>query len=292
MNSTFNIVGLGELLWDLLPTGEKMLGGTTANFAYIAGQLGNNAAIVSRIGNDANGFEVPLWLKSKGIVTDYIQTDRKYPTGIVIVSFENGQPVYKVVEQVAWDYLEMNDNLRDLALSCDAVCFGTLGQRSVVSRDTIQKFVKLTRSNCLRVFDVNLRQEYYSKEVLINSLNLADVIKLNHEELPIIAEMLEINGDNAIESAKGLLLKFDLKLICVTRGANGSLLITDEKISENAGLKITVKDTIGAGDAFTAGMTHGLLRSWNLEKINEFANKVGAFVASKTGAMPDFADFK
>jgi fructokinase len=284
----FKIVGLGEILWDLLPSGKKMLGGTTANFAYIAEQLGNNGIIVSRIGNDEIGLEVPRWLKPKGIVTDYIQTDQKYPTGTVIVSFENGQPIYEVVKPVAWDFLEMNDNLQDLALSCDAVCFGTLGQRAEVSRETIQKFIKLTKSNCLRVFDVNLRQEYYSKEVLSESLNLVDVVKLNHEELPIVAELSEIKGDSVIETAKNLRQKFNLKLLCVTRGSNGSLLITENGFDENSGVKIKVADTIGAGDAFTAALTHGFLRGWNLDKINEFANKVGAFVASQTGAMPDF----
>ena len=287
----FKIVGIGEILWDCLPDGKKMLGGTTANFAYIAGQLGNSGTIVSRIGTDENGLAVPLWLNSKGIVTDYIQTDQKYPTGIVIVSFKNEQPVYDVVEPVAWDFLEMNDNLRDLALSCDAVCFGTLGQRSGVSKDTIQKFAGLTNPNCLRIFDVNLRQNYFSAEILRESFSLANVAKLNHEELPIIAELLQIKQDNQIDLAKKLREKFGLKLVCVTRGANGSLLITENEVSEFDGLKITVKDTIGAGDSFTAAMTHGILRGWGLDKINEFANRVGAFVASNTGAMPSFIDF-
>ena len=141
-----------------------------------------------------------------------------------------------------------------MAEKADAVCFGSLAQRNEISRQTIRKFINLTKG--LRIFDVNLRQKYFSPEILDESFNLANIVKLNHEELPIIAEILEIKGDNQIEIAKTLREKFQLKLICVTRGSNGSLLITEDEMSENAGLKIKVKDTIGAGDSFTAGMTH------------------------------------
>jgi fructokinase len=284
----FNIIGLGELLWDLLPTGEKMLGGTTANFAYIAGQLANNGIIASRVGNDANGVEALEWLKNKGVPTEKIQIDEKYPTGTVIVSFNNGQPEYEVTRPVAWDFLELTSSWHDLALTADAVCFGTLAQRNSVSRETIQNFVSSTKQNCLRVSDVNLRQDYYSKEVLETSLNLANIVKMNHEELPIIVEMFDIKGINQIEQAKKLRQKFDLKAICITRGGNGSLLVTEQEFDENAGVKVEIADTIGAGDAFTATMTHGFLNNWDVKKINTEANKIGAYVASKTGAMPDF----
>jgi fructokinase len=284
----FNIIGLGELLWDLLPTGEKMLGGTTANFAYIAGQLGDNGIIAGRVGNDANGVEALEWLKKKGVPTDKIQTDEKYPTGTVLVSFNNGQPEYEVIQPVAWDFLELTASWHDLALTADAVCFGTLAQRNAVSRNTIQDFVSLTNPSCLRIFDVNLRQTYYSKEVLEISLNLANIVKMNHEELPIIVEMFDINGTNQIEQTQNFRQRFNLKATCITRGGNGSLLLNEQDFDENVGIKVEIADTIGAGDAFTATMTHGFLNNRDLKKINAEANKIGAYVASKKGAMPDF----
>lgn len=286
---SFNIIGLGEILWDCLPLG-KQLGGAPANFAYTSNQLGNNGIILSRVGNDDFGKEVLEQLQTKNLSTNYLQIDQKNQTGIVNVTLENGQPSYNIVENVAWDNLELTENWREIAKIADAVCFGSLAQRNENSRKTIREFVGLT--NGLRIFDVNLRQEYFSEEILRESLMLANVCKLNHEELPIVGELLEIAGNNIIETAQKLRQNFDLKFLCVTRGSNGSLLITENDLSEFAGLKITVADTIGAGDAFTSGMTHGLLRNWDLDKINEFANKVGAFVASNTGAMPDFSRFE
>lgn len=284
----FNIIGIGEILWDCLPSG-KQLGGAPANFAYVSKQLGNNGNILSRIGNDDFGKEILEQLKDKDLSTDHIQIDNENQTGIVKVAIENGQPTYEIVENVAWDFLELNEKWLEIAQESDAVCFGSLAQRNEVSRNTIREFVGLTKG--LRVFDVNLRQNYFSREILQKSLILANVCKMNHEELPIIAELFEIIGENVIETAQKLRQEFDLKLLCITRGGNGSLLITENDLSEFAGLNITVADTIGAGDAFTAGMTHGLLRNWELDRINEFANKVGAFVASNTGAMPDFTKF-
>jgi fructokinase len=281
---SFNIIGLGEVLWDLLSAG-KQLGGAPANFAYTAKQLGNNGIVCSRIGDDDFGKEI-----LERISGDYIQVDETKQTGIVNVSLENGQPSYEIVENVAWDFLELTENWREIAEKADAVCFGSLAQRNEISRKTIREFVGLTKD--LRIFDVNLRQKYFNEEILQASLNLANVCKLNHEELPIVAELIGVEGDSVIETANILRQKFDLKLLCVTRGGNGSLLIAENETSEFDGIQIQVADTIGAGDAFTAGMTHGLLRGWDLDKINEFANKVGAFVASKTGAMPDFSEFE
>ena len=284
----FNIIGLGEILWDVLPDG-KQLGGAPANFAYVSNALGNRGIVLSRVGDDELGREILDELRAKNLATKYVEIDADKLTGIVNVKLENGQPGYEIVENVAWDFLELSENWREIAKNYDAVCFGSLAQRGEVSRQTIRKFVGLT--NGLKIFDGNLRQNYFSVGVIRESFELANVAKLNHEELPIVAEMLEIAGGNQLETAKNLREKFDLKFLCVTRGANGSWLLTENETSENAGLKITVKDTIGAGDAFTAGMTHGILRGWELDKINEFANKVGAFVASNTGAMPSFEDF-
>ena len=284
----FKIVGLGEVLWDDLPDG-KQLGGAPANFAYVSNALGNRGIILSRVGDDEFGREILDELQAKNLPAENIQIDAEKPTGIVNVKLENGQPSYEIVENVAWDFLELSENWREIAAKTDAVCFGSLAQRGKVSRQTICEFVGLSKG--LKIFDVNLRQNYFSAQVIRDSLALANVAKLNHDELPMIAEMLEITGETQFETAKNLREKFDLKFLCVTRGANGSLLLNENEFSENAGLKITVKDTIGAGDAFTAAMTHGILRGWELDEINEFANKVGAFVASNTGAMPDFSSF-
>jgi fructokinase len=281
----YNIIGLGEILWDVLPDG-KQLGGAPANFAYISNALGNNGIVLSRIGDDEFGREILDELQAKNLATEYVEIDAEKLTGIVNVKLENGQPTYEIVENVAWDFLELTENWREIAQNSDAVCFGSLAQRNDISHKTIREFISLSKG--LRIFDVNLRQNYYSAEIIRESFTLANVTKLNHEELPIIAEILNIAGENQFETAKNLREKFDLKFLCVTRGASGSLLISENNFSENAGLKITVKDTIGAGDAFTAAMTHGILRGWELDKINAFANKVGAFVASSTGAMPSF----
>lgn len=282
----FKIVGIGEVLFDILPNGQKMPGGAPANFSYISTQLGNDGIIASRVGNDTDGAELLQNLTSKGVDVSHIQKDAENATGTVKVSLRNGQPKYEITENVAWDLLKLSDKWRDLAKNCDAVCFGSLAQRNPISRETIYSFVHLTQG--LRIFDVNLRQNYFSKQFLQDSLNLANVVKMNHEELPQIAKMFDVKTENQIETTKNLLDKFSLKLICITRGENGSLLLNENDISEHKGLKIKIADTIGAGDAFTAAMTDGILRGFDLQKINEKANKIGAFVASNFGAMPEF----
>ena len=281
------VIGIGEILWDLLPSG-KQPGGAPANFAYISRRLGDHGIVVSRVGNDAAGDEILQILERVGADVSHVQKSAEHHTGTVKVSLANGQPSYEILENVAWDYLESTEDWRDLAISCDAVCFGTLAQRNEFSRRTIREFVKLTRRDCLRIFDVNLRQNYYSAEILRESLESANVVKLNNEELPKICKMIAVEGEDETEQIKNLREKFDLRLICLTRGANGSLLLTANEASENGGVKVAVADTIGAGDAFTAALTHGFLRGWSLDEMNNFANRVGAFVASQTGAMPDF----
>lgn len=284
----FTIVGLGEVLWDVLPDG-KTPGGAPANFAYVSTQLGNHGVVASRVGADENGQEILQKLNAFGVDVSRIQIDEQYPTGTVSVALENGQPGYKIIEPVAWDFLELNDDWRDLAEKADAVCFGSLAQRNEISRTTIHEFLTYTRLECLRIFDVNLRQNFYSDEILRESFAAANIVKLNHEELPIICEMFAIEGADEKEKAKNLHAHFDLNLLCLTRGANGSLLISGDELDEHFGIKIEIADTIGAGDAFTAALTHGILREWSLKEINDFANKTGAFVASQTGAMPDFS---
>lgn len=289
MNKAFSLIGIGEILWDLLPEG-KHLGGAPANFAYTANQLGNKGIICSRIGNDDFGREIPEQLKTKKLTFDSIQIDANKQTGIVKVVLREGQPSYEIIENTAWDYLELTEKWCKIAQKSDAVCFGSLAQRNEVSGKTIREFVGLVKG--LRIFDVNLRQNYFSAEILEKSFGLANVVKLNHEELPLVSKLFNINSLNVQICLEKLIEMFELNLICLTRGSNGSLLKTKKEFSEHQGLKIKVADTIGAGDAFTAGTTHGLLRDWELDKINEFANRVGAFVASNTGAMPDFSTFE
>lgn len=286
----FKIVGLGEILWDILPTG-KQLGGAPANFAYVSNQLGNHGIVASRVGNDANGREILAGLQNIGIDGSVVQTDARHPTGTVKVSLENGQPNYEITENVAWDFLELTEIWRNLAKNCDALCFGTLARRNSVSNETIWRFIELARENSLIVFDANLRQPHCSDEVLRSSLGATNILKLNHEEFPIICNKLGISGKSEIHQSRNLMLFFGIRLICLTRGANGSLLITKDEISEHPSIKVKIADTIGAGDAFAAGMIHGILRGWKLDEVNEFANTVGAYVASRTGAMPDFGEF-
>ena len=284
----FTIVGLGEVLWDIFPSSEKMLGGAPANFAYIATKLGDRGILASRVGDDSDGTEIIERLQNTGLDTSNVQIDPNYSTGMVQVRIQDGQPAYEIPEPIAWDFLELTANWHDLALKCDALCFGSLAQRNPVSRQTIREFVGATRTDCLRIFDVNLRQRFFSYEVLSDSLTLANAAKLNHEELILISELLDVSGENETEQAQNLKNKFDLRFICVTQGERGSMLFAENEMSQHKGIRVETADTVGAGDAFTAAMTRGFLHGLNLDEINREANRVAAFVASRPGAMPDF----
>jgi fructokinase len=285
-NGKHTIVGLGELLWDLLPSG-KQLGGAPANFAYITNLLGDKGIPASRIGNDSLASEALQRLTQLGLSSDFVQRDPIHPTGTVKVEIDNtGQPRFDILEPVAWDFLEWTKPWQHLASEADAVCFGSLAQRSAHSRATIRRFLNATRPEAVRVFDANLRQNFYSRQVLAESMKLATIVKLNHEELPKIMRLFELENRGEEESARRLLSHHDLKLVCVTRGNSGSLLISADQCSEHAGIQVKVADTVGAGDAFTAALVHGYLRGTSLARINETANRVGAWVASQSGATP------
>ena len=279
------IVGLGELLWDLLPAG-KQLGGAPANFAYITNLLGNKGVPASRVGNDSLGDAALQRLTQLGVSTEFVQRDALHPTGSVNVEIDRGQPRFEILQSVAWDFLDWSQPWQRLAAEADAVCFGSLAQRSAQSQSTIRSFLNATRPRAVRVFDVNLRQNFYSRQVLAESMRLATIVKLNHEELPKIMHLFEIAGHGEMDSAQRLLSMHGLKLVCITRGDGGSLLISANECSEHTGIKVKVADTVGAGDAFTAAMVHGYLRGSSLKQINETANRVGAWVASQPGAMP------
>jgi fructokinase len=280
------IVGLGELLWDILPAGEQ-LGGAPANFAYITAMLGDNGIVASRIGTDERGDKALALLKQANLITSQVQVDGIKPTGTVPVQLDDkGKPVFTITEDVAWDFLQWTKDWQELAARADAVCFGSLAQRSPQSRTTIRHFLKATRPDALLVFDINLRAPFYSIEVIAESLKLAKVLKLNDEELPILMKVCGLDGATDEDCLRKLMEAYDLQMVCMTRGDHGSLLVTNEKSVEHAGFTIKVADTVGAGDAFTAAMMHHYLRKASLERISEAANRMGAWVASRIGAMP------
>jgi fructokinase len=279
-------IGLGELLWDLFPAG-KQLGGAPANFAYIASLLGDEGIPASRLGQDALGEEAIRRLGELGLPTEFIQRDAERPTGTVRVEVDTaGQPRFEISQSVAWDFLEWTPQWQKLTEQADAVCFGSLGQRAERSRSTILSFVPALKPNALRVFDVNLRQNFFSKQILDESMKLSNVIKLNQDELPRIMKLFDLEHRREEDSARHLLSLYDLKLVCVTRGNSGSLLVSTDECDEHAGFNVKVADTVGAGDAFTAALVHGYLRGTALAEINETANRVGAWVASQSGATP------
>jgi fructokinase len=279
------VIGLGEALWDLLPRG-KQFGGAPANFAYHAKALGAEAYVVSCVGADDLGDEILKRLDSIGLSGDYVAVDPEHPTGTVSVELDaEGKPNYTIHENVAWDFIPLRPEMIGLAARADVVCFGSLAQRSAVSRTTIRDFVTATREDCLRIFDINLRQHYFNEDTIVPGLTWATVLKLNDEELPVVAEMLSIEG-SATETLGTLCRRFNLSLIALTKGGKGSLLFSPEHCAIQPGLPVEVADTVGAGDAFTAALAMGLLAGLDLETIGAHANRVASYVCSQHGATP------
>lgn len=283
------VIGLGELLWDVLPSGPRM-GGAPANFACHAAALGASGAIISSVGRDHLGGQLLETLTSLGIATGGISQDDRAPTGTVEVQLgADGQACYTIHEGVAWDRIGLHGPALQMMAEASAVCFGTLGQRSAPSRASIRELLQATRSEALRVFDANLRQQYYSRELLHESLELANVMKLSDSELPIISELLDLRGTQRDQLA-ALLDRYHLRMVVYTRGAQGSVLWDGQHWCEHPGLPAEVKDTIGAGDSFTAATALGLLQGWPLEMISATANEVAAHVCSCDGAIPPMPD--
>ncbi len=304
------ILGIGELLWDILPEGRR-LGGAPANFTVMAGRLGNHAAILSRIGHDELGRMAVDKLDPLPVDTGYLQVDPEHETGGVTVSFVGDEPRYTIHQPAAWDFLRLSDEWVQLAERADAICFGSLAQRSPESRQTIQSLAAQTPASCIRVFDVNLRPPFYSGEVIQESLGLATVVKMNEDETPQVLELLgmPIGWEPAPDqprpageerrppvnelrtSAERLLDEFPmLQMVAITRGHSGSLLVTREEWDEHAGFPVKVADRIGAGDAFAAAITHYMLRGADLATLNEAGNRWGGWVTSQPGAMPALPD--
>lgn len=292
------ILGLGELLWDLLPEGPR-LGGAPANFTVTAGRLGSHAAILSRIGRDDLGRHAVELLDPLPADTEFLQVDPEHETGRVTVALKDGQPAYTIHEPAAWDFMDLTDGWLRQAERADAICFGSLAQRAAVSRQTIQTLAAQTRPECVRVFDVNLRTPFYASEVIQESLELANVVKMNDAEVPLVLDLLglpaaECYGAKELRAAcQRLLAEFPLlKLAAVTRGRHGSVLVSRKGWHEHPGVPVKVMDTIGAGDAFTAAMTHALISGGDLDdaglaRLNQAGNCWGSWVASQSGAMPE-----
>ena len=285
MKKLFKIAGIGELLWDVFPE-HKRLGGAPANFSCHCGQLGAKAYTISCVGTDSLGKSLREELKNIGVDTFYVIESKEHKTGKVNVSLtDHGKPIYEIIENVAWDYIPYTQNIQELAQTLDAVCFGSLAQRSSVSHKTIQTFLQNMPQDTLKIFDVNIRQSFYSKKLIEESLRLANILKLSDEELPVLAEFFNLGGD-VQDQIEIIQTKFDLDLVAYTRGAEGSFLLNKSEIDDFPGIKANAIDSVGAGDSFTASLCIGLLKGWSLDNINLFANKVASFVCSQKGATP------
>tara|TARA_R110001583_G_scaffold179638_2_gene336507 strand:+ start:1419 stop:2279 length:861 start_codon:yes stop_codon:yes gene_type:complete len=278
----FNVVGIGELLWDVFPEGKE-LGGAPANFAYHTNFFGGNATIISALGNDDEGNEIRSVLEEKKL--NNLINSVEYPTGWVSVALNNGIPNYTIHENVAWDYIELKKEAVAVLKGTDAICFGSLSQRSQVSFNTIQKALNIVPKTALKVLDVNLRQSFYSKSILEESLKCANVLKLNDEELVVLSEMFYL-AKSQKEACIQLLKQFNLKLLALTNGSKGSVLFTENEISMCPVPKIKVVDTIGAGDSFTACMIMGMLNNKPLKQIHKEATEHAAKVCMYKGATP------
>lgn len=284
------VVGIGEVLWDLLPKGRR-LGGAPANFAYHASMQGAEAYAVSAIGDDTDGCDILAELRCKGQSTEYIATLPQRSTGTVTVELVNGIPNYTIHAPVAWDFIPFSAQLERLAQKADAVCFGTLAQRGDVSAATIRSFLSHTRPDCLKIFDVNLRQKFYSAELVDSSLRQCTMLKISDEELPVVAELLgfEEGGDETVISA--LMCRYGLKYAVLTRGGDGSVFSDGQTFTAVSACDFGPKvDTVGCGDSFTAALTVGLLFGLAPEKAMLHASKIAGLVCASPGAMPEIPE--
>ncbi len=278
------ITGIGEILWDLFPD-KKLPGGAPANVIYNTTLLGADSCLVSRVGDDPDGIELVEYLQEKGIKTGYIQVDKIHKTGVVDVSFDdNNDPRYNIVKPAAWDFLEKSESIRLLAAESDAIAFGTLAQRSPVSADTIQWFLKVAGEKCLKVLDVNFRPPYVMEDVVRRSLELADIVKINHEERDALMKMLNTSNPEDV-----LLNEFNVRGICLTKGMKGSEWIEKDYRIDQSVYKAVDKegDSVGLGDGFTAVLTVELTKHGDAKKAMDRASRYTALLAGKRGGMPE-----
>ncbi len=278
------VAGAGEFLWDMLPTG-KQLGGAPCNFAYHAMKAGCECFVISATGRDDLGRELLDTVRQLGLPVEYIQQN-SYPTSTVTIQLnEQGHPDYTIHEQVAWDHIEVNSSTLALAGRLDAICFGSLAQRNADSRESIISLIAATKPGCLKVFDINLRQHYFNRDIIVQSIRLSDVLKLNDDELPVVAGYAGLTGD--VRSQLDQLIRDrELKYVVYTMGSKGSIIVSREEYSFIEAPKVTVSDTVGAGDAFTAIFTAGVLKGHPLTTVHRKATEIAALVCTRKGATP------
>ncbi len=278
------IVGLGEALWDVLPDGKK-LGGAPANFAYHAAQFGLDTIAISALGEDKLAEETIDALKEHNL--NYLMPRVPYPTGTVQVTLTgDGIPTYDIKENVAWDNIPLTDEMLEIAKNARAVCFGSLAQRNVVSRENIHKFLDATPDDCVKIFDINLRQQFYSKEVIKESLKRCNILKINDEELVLIGRMFGYPGLDIENKCWLILGKYNLDMLVLTCGTNGSYVFTPGQMSFQETPKVEVADTVGAGDSFTGSFVGSILNGKPVPEAHKTAVQVSAFVCTQNGAMP------
>ena len=279
------IVGLGEALWDVLPEGKK-LGGAPANFAYHAGQFGLDTIAISALGEDSLATETIDALREHGL--NYLMPHVPYPTGTVQVTLTgDGIPTYDIKEGVAWDNIPYTDEMAEIAKNARAVCFGSLAQRNKVSRENIRRFLADTPADCLKICDINLRQQFYSKEVLEDSFRLCNILKINDEELVVVNRMFEYNGLDMRQTCEKMVQDYDLKMLVLTCGTNGSYVFTDDGLTSfQETPKVEVADTVGAGDSFTGSFCACIINGKPVQEAHKTAVQVSAFVCTQNGAMP------
>ncbi len=283
----FRIIGIGEVLWDLLLTGIQ-LGGAPANFGYHAHALGAQAQVITRVGSDDYGREIIRRFQEMGLPESTVQVDAAAPTGTAKVELSgNGLAHFTVQENVAWDFIAADNDALSAARVADSICFGSLAQRSEPSRHAIQQVIAAAPASALLVFDINLRQRFYTRALIEKSLHLANVLKLNDDELPTVAGMFSLTGSTEHQIDR-LAQTFKLGLVALTRGPKGSLLYQTKegRWSDCPSRPVKVVDTVGAGDSFTAAMVLGLLNKMDLDEINGIANEVARYVCSQAGATP------
>lgn len=287
MRSEFNVIGMGEILWDLLPQG-KQLGGAPTNFAFHARQLGLKASIISSVGDDPLGTEILQIIRERDIIS-FIDVNDKH-TGTVSVKLDqHGIPTYVIHEHVAWDFISPSAAAFEFAGTAHAICFGSLAQRSETSHYSIHEILNATPQQALRVFDINLRQDFYNEQLISLSLEKANVLKINDEEILIFADMFGISGDES-EIMHRILHIYNLEILALTKGAQGSWLISKNEDSYLETPKVKVADTVGAGDSFTAGLVTGLLYGMPLLETHRLAVDISAFVCTQKGATPVLPD--
>lgn len=284
---TFNyVIGIGEVLWDVLPEGKKV-GGAPANFAYHVSQFGIKSCVVSAIGNDNLGHEIIRLFDQRGM--KHIIDTVTYPTGTVDVSLDNnGIPCYKIRENVAWDNIPFTPQLQTAAKGCTAVCFGSLAQRNEASRNTIYRFLDAMpeAEGHYRIFDINLRQDFYSKEIIQESIQRCNILKINDDELVTVSQLFGYPNMALENKCRLLISKYNLKMLVLTCGTDGSYVFAPNDMSFIETQKVKVADTVGAGDSFTAAFLASLLNGKSIRKAHECAVKVSAYVCTQNGAMP------